>query len=131
MTSKKNLKEIISYWIEKSMESLASAEGELNANRLSFSVNRIYYACFYVISALLLKEKYHFKKHSGVRAIFHQNFVKPGLISQEFGKFYDELFEARQRGDYFEFVKFEKKQVEEWLDKAKKFVEHVKLLIEK
>jgi len=47
------------------------------------------------------------------------------------GKFYDELFEAQQRGDYFEFVKFEKKQVEEWLDKAKKFVEHVRLLIEK
>jgi len=41
MNSEKNLKEIICYWIEKSMESLASAQDELNANRLSFSVNRI------------------------------------------------------------------------------------------
>jgi uncharacterized protein len=54
-----------------------------------------------------------FKKHSGVRAAFHKNFVKTGLISQEYGQFYDEIFEARQRGDYIELVRFEKEQIEE------------------
>lgn len=130
VNEKGELEEVIKYWIEKAGESLSAARDELKAEPLSFSVNRIYYACFYVVSALLLKHRIKFRKHSGVRAEFHKNFVKEGLINREFGQFYDEIFEACQRGDYIEFVRFEKEQVEEWLEKAKEFVEKVKLLIE-
>lgn len=124
-----NLKELVQYWLKKSQESLDAARDEMKAGRLSFSVNRIYYACFYAVSAVLLQEKFRFKKHSGVRAAFHQHLVKPGMVSLEHGKFYDELFEARQRGDYIELVSFEKEQVENWLQQASQFVEAVKLLI--
>lgn len=111
---------------EKSNDSLDAAEDELNAERLSFSVNRIYYACFYIVTAVLLQEKLRFKKHSGVRAAFHKHFVKPGLVSREYGQFYDELFEARQRGDYIELVSFEKEVVTKWFNQAREFVETVK-----
>ncbi|MFH1014387.1 MAG: HEPN domain-containing protein [Nitrospirota bacterium] len=124
-----NLNELIHYWLKKSQESLDSACDEMNAGRLSFSVNRIYYACFYVVSAVLLQEKFRFKKHSGVRTAFHQHLVKSGRVSLENGKFYDELFEARQRGDYIELVSFEEKQVEDWLRQASRFVEAIKLLV--
>ena len=131
MNKKKDdsIKEIIKYWIEKSAESLNAAEDELKAGRLSFSVNRIYYSCFYIVSALLLKKGLEFKKHSGVRAAFHGHFVKLGLISREYGQFYDEIFEARQRGDYIELVHFEKEQIEKWFQNAKDFTEVVKRLI--
>jgi uncharacterized protein (UPF0332 family) len=125
-----NIKEIIKYWVEKSVESLSAAEDELKAGRLSFSVNRIYYSCFYIVSALLLKRELKFKKHSGVRAAFHGHFVKPGLISREYGQFYDEIFEARQRGDYIELVRFKKEQVEKWFQRAKDFVYMIRRLIE-
>lgn len=124
-----NLKELAQYWLKKSQESLDAASDEMKAGRLSFSVNRIYYACFYAVSAVLLQENLRFKKHSGVRAAFHQNLVKSGIVSLEHGKFYDELFEARQRGDYIELVSFEKEQVENWLQQAIQFVEAIKLLI--
>jgi uncharacterized protein (UPF0332 family) len=131
MNEGKNLKEeIIRYWIEKSMESLSAAEDDLRAGRLSFSVNRIYYACFYIASGLLLQKDLKFKKHSGVKASFHQNFVKKGLVSADEGRFYDKLFEARQRGNYIEFVHFKKNQVKDWLKKAKEFVNKLKTLIE-
>jgi uncharacterized protein (UPF0332 family) len=130
MSNKEELKELIRYWFEKSHESLDAARDELKAGRLSFSVNRIYYACFYAVSAILLQEKLRFKKHSGVRAAFHQHFVKSGKVSREHGKLYDELFEARQRGDYIELVSFEKNQVEDWLQQASQFVETIKRLIE-
>jgi len=126
----KELKKIVDYWIEKATDSLNAAQDELRAGRLSFSVNRIYYACFYIVSAVLLQNRLRFKKHSGVRSAFHKHIVKPGLINRKYGEFYDELFEARQRGDYIELVQFEKEQVENWLKKAKKFVNDVILLIE-
>ncbi len=131
MNKKDSLKEIVHYWIEKAMDSLASSEDELKADRFSFAVNRIYYACFYAASAVLLQKKLRFQKHSGVRAAFHQHLVKPGLISREYGKFYDEIFEARQRGDYIELVRFEKKQIEAWLKKGRLFVEAMKSLASK
>jgi len=124
-----SLEDVVNYWIEKADESLNSAVDELNAGRLSFAVNRIYYSCFYIVSALLLKRKLKFKKHSGVRTCFHKNFVKTGLVNKEFGKFYDEVFEARQRGDYIELVRFEEKDIKFWLEKAKEFVSVIKNLI--
>ncbi len=115
--------------IEKANDSLNAAQDDLKAGRFSFSVNRIYYACFYAVSAVLLQKGLRFKKHSGVRAAFHKHIVKPGLISRESGQFYDEIFEARQRGDYIELVRFEKEQVEKWLQRASEFVKAVRALI--
>jgi len=68
MSREESLNKMVKYWIEKSAESLESAENELKRGHLSFSVNRIYYSCFYIVSALLLQKGYRFKKHSGVRA---------------------------------------------------------------
>ncbi len=131
MNKKGVLQEVVRYWKEKAEDSLDAAKDELKAGRLSFSVNRIYYTCFYVVSALLLNKGLKFKKHSGVRAAFHQHFVKLGLISRENGQLYDELFEARQRGDYLELVKFEEQQVEEWFKRSEQFLKAVSLLIKK
>lgn len=38
--------------------------------------------------------------HGGVIGLFGQHFIKTGIISAEFGKFYSQLFELRQTGDY-------------------------------
>jgi len=40
----------------KANDALASAELELRANHTAFAVNRLYYACFYAVTALLQRE---------------------------------------------------------------------------
>ena len=120
---------MLQYWLEKAHEALDAAQDEMRAGRLSFSVNRTYYACFYVVSAFLLQQRLQFRKHSGVRASFHKHLVKPGLVSLDHGRLYEELFEARQRGDYLELVRFEKTQVGDWLLRAQEFVAAVSVLI--
>jgi uncharacterized protein (UPF0332 family) len=81
------------------------------------------------VSALLLQENQKFKKHLGVRSSFHRNLVKTGKISQELGKFYDELFEARQRDDYLDFVYYDLDILEDWLAKAGGFVHESRKLL--
>lgn len=125
MTPQEKRREIVKYWFEKARESIDAAQDEMKANRLSFAVNRIYYASFYAVSSVLLKENLEFKKHSGVRAALHRQLVKSGQISKEHGKLYDELFEARQRGDYIELVKFDRQQVENWLNRVKVFLQDI------
>lgn len=129
MSADENRKAVINYWLEKASESLAAASDELAAGRLTFAVNRAYYACFYTVSALLLNKELRFKKHSGVRAAFRQQFVKTGAASVEDGRLYDDLFESRQRGDYVELVEFEKDQVESLINQARGFVERISSLI--
>ena len=121
--------EIITYWVEKAKEALASARAEFTARRFTFAMNRAYYACFYAVSALLLKQDKRFSKHSGVRAALHEHVVKSGLIGKEFGKIYDRLFESRQEGDYIELIQFEKDQVEQAIQEATAFVNEVQKLI--
>lgn len=48
------------------------------------------------LSAALLERRLSFKKHSGVRANFHKEFIKKGLLEVKWGKFYDHVFEDRQ-----------------------------------
>ena len=82
-------KRIIEYWRKRARESLEDAKLLLENRRLHSAVNRIYYALFYQVSALLLDKDPSFAKHSGVLAAFNEEFVKTGRIDKELGKFYE------------------------------------------
>jgi len=123
---------LVRYWLEKAQEALESAKSEYKAGRLSFAINRIYYACFYAVSAVLRERGKKFKKHKGVRSALHRDMVKNGVIEERWGRFYDDVFESRQRGDYQPIVSFESEQVEEYIRQADGFLKEMeKLLIRK
>jgi len=115
--------EVIKYWMEKAYESLQSARSEQQAGRFVFAINRGYYACFYSASAVLLREGEKFSKHTGVRAAVHRSLVKTGKIDSSWGRFYDLIFNSRQRGDYQELVAFSHEETEELISQAEGFVE--------
>jgi uncharacterized protein (UPF0332 family) len=115
--------EIVEYWMQKAYESLQSARSEQQAGRFVFAINRGYYACFYSASAVLLREGERFRKHTGVRAAIHRSLVKTGRIDSSWGRFYDLVFNSRQRGDYQELVAFSPEQAEELVSQAEGFVE--------
>jgi hypothetical protein len=46
------------------------------------------------------------------------------------GKLYNQLFEARQEGDYVDFVSFDRDLVEPWVLKVKEFIDDIKHLSE-
>lgn len=126
---KKEIRALVIYRLNRSDESLEEALILLKRDHVNTFVNRLYYACFYAVTALLLSKGLSSSKHSGVRALFHQNFVKNELITREMGKFYDKLFDTRQKGDYADLVYFDKKEVGSWFDEAKKFISSIKNII--
>ena len=91
-------------------------------------VNRLYYACFYAVSALLAHHGLSASKHTAVRSLFYRHFVRSGMVSRELADLYRDLFENRQEGDYADFVRFQDLEVRPWLIDAREFVaciEHV------
>ena len=122
--------EVVKYWMEKAGEALTSARSEEEAGRLHFAINRAYYACFYSASAVLLKQGEKFSKHAGVRAAVHRSLVKAGKLDAERGRFYDLIFNSRQRGDYLEMVEFRPEEAKELIAQSEDFVSVMERLLE-
>jgi len=129
MNSEQQLGEVVRYWWSKAEESLTSAKRELEAGAFDFAINRVYYAVFYAVTAAFLERHLSFSKHAGVRAAFHREFIKTGLLGIQWGKFYDRLFEDRQEGDYIALVSFDRGYVEEQIALCKQFHMEFKPLI--
>ena len=110
--------ELLIYRRKRAQETLQDAKILYRENSLYSAVNRIYYSLFYEVSALLAAFDLASAKHSGVRAIFNEHFVKTGKVSVETGKFYSVMFDFRQKSDYGDFVHFEHDKVPEWIAKA-------------
>ena len=119
---------VVRYWWSKADAGLLSARRELKAGALEFSVNRLYYAMFYAVTAVFLNRQMAFSKHSGVRAAFHREIIKKGLMDVKWGKLYDQLFEDRQEGDYMAMVVFDKQYVESQLVLCTEFLEKLRPL---
>jgi len=92
-------------------------------------MNRLYYAAFYGVSAVLLEQEKSFRKHSGVRAAFHRQFIKTGLLDMKWGRLYDQIFEDRQEGDYVVFVSFEQEYVLFQLAQCSEFLDELGKLL--
>ena len=101
---------------------LASARREADADALPFAMNRLYYAAFYALSAVLLDRDFSFEKHTAVRAALHRDLIKPGVIDKRWGRLYDRLFEDRQQGDYLPFTTFDASFIEEQIEETASFV---------
>jgi uncharacterized protein (UPF0332 family) len=123
--------EIIDYRRKRAKETLKDAEQLFKSGSLFSAVNRIYYAMFYEVIALLLTKGFSSPKHSGVKSIFNREFVKTGKVSIQSGKLFARMYDFRQKGDYEDFVTFEENKVREWLDNAKLFIEELENLINK
>jgi uncharacterized protein len=121
----------VRYRLSRAKEALEEAVLLLESDHTNTFVNRLYYACFYATSAVLLAKGLSATRHSGVRVLFHQHIVKPGLLSISQGQIYDKFFDSRQKGDYADLTHFEVTEVQPWLDEACAFVGDVEALVSK
>jgi hypothetical protein len=122
--------ELARYWLEKSRRALEAAERERAAADLPLAVNRVYYACFYALSAVLTADGMAYGKHSAVRSALHQRLVKAGRVTPEWGAFYDRAFDDRQEADYEAVAEFDDATVRERIGKAAAFVAEMKRLLQ-
>jgi len=130
MKLNKNEREaIVTYRLEKAKETLIEAEGNIEMKYWHTAANRLYYACYYAVSALLIANGFTAQTHSGVIHMFGLHFIKTCKISKELGKFYSDVFELRQTGDYSDIISIEENEVKPMLKPAKEFIQTIQNLI--
>jgi len=121
--------ELQRYRIERAWSTIEEAVLLSEKQHLASAVNRLYYACFYAASALLLKHELSFRRHSGLISAFNREFVKTGMMQIDTGAVIAKLFSHRQRADYDDLTQFEPEQIARWVNDVRCFVTAVSDLL--
>lgn len=119
-----NRKALIEYRLAQARDSIREADvlDQSGMSRRSV-MNRLYYAMFYAVLALLQEKEMGTSKHSGAIALFDREFVKTGTFPKEMSKALHRAFELRQKGDYMEETEVTADDVAEIRPVAEQFVE--------
>lgn len=121
--------DMVAYRMKRANDTLNEIDILVENNLWNTAINRLYYACYYAVSALLLKNNIGAQSHSGTRLMFGLHFIKTGTIPKELGKFYTEIFDLRHTGDYDDFIDFTKDDVVTAKTPAKQLIEKIEGLL--
>ena len=91
---------VVDFRIEKARRAFEQAQGVVALEYWETIANRLYYAAYNAVSALLIAYGYSAHSHNGVIHLFGQHFVQPGIVEVKDGKLYHHLFSMRLTGDY-------------------------------
>lgn len=104
MITDKDRKEIVRLRLENARQAMKESKLMFDNSFWNASINRMYYGCYYAVSALLVNGGIEAHTHAGVRQMLGLHFIRTGKLSQKQGVFYSTLFAKRHSGDYDDFI---------------------------
>ncbi|MBR1503996.1 MAG: HEPN domain-containing protein [Prevotella sp.] len=91
--------------------------------------NRLYYALFHAVSALLISDQHEVGTHRGAVNRFSLYYVKTGIFTNEEGRLYSQLQSLREDGDYNCSIDIQQNEAEEKIEPTLKLIEKIKQYI--
>lgn len=123
--------DLIKYRIERAWDTLDDAHILAERGKWNSAINRLYYAAYYSVMALLLNKGLKPTTHNGSKSNFTEYFIKTGELPKEFGKLYSQLFTWRQKGNYDDLFDFDKKKIEPYFEPVKSLIKNIEIVINK
>jgi len=128
----KPLKEdYIRYRINLARETFEAAKLLAEKGHWISVINRLYYVCFYAISALLFKDGINTHTHSGVKRQFSKYYIVTGKIDRALGKVYATIFDLRHKGDYGDFFDLDEEQTVKFFEPVERLLQEIESLLKK
>ena len=93
-------KAVVEFRIEKAIRAYEQAKGVIPLMYRETIANRLYYAAYNAVSALLIANGDNAQTHAGVTHLFGMRFVNTGVCSKDDGRFYHKLFTMLQTCHY-------------------------------
>jgi uncharacterized protein (UPF0332 family) len=118
--------QVLTYRLERAAESLQAAQLLIDHALLIPAMNRVYYAMFYAVQALLVIQEVAFSKHDQVKGYFNREYIKTGVFPVKFGKLYNKVFEYRHKFDYVDLAMPDEMTVRDYLKEAETFTDHIR-----
>ena len=127
--TKEEKNELVIYRIAKARDTFRELDLLVSNQLWNTAVNRLYYACYYAVIALLINNEINTNTHAGVRQLFGLHYIKTGIVEQDLGKFYSRLFDLRRTGDYDDFIDFSEEDVLDLLQPANELIIRIEILL--
>lgn len=119
-------KVIVALELEKTDKTLAQLQVQIEAGLWELAANRMYYALFHAVSALLVHDKHEVGTHRGAVGKFSLFYVKTGVFTKEEGRLYSQLQSLREDGEYNCFIDIERTEVEEKIEPTRQLITKIK-----
>ena len=113
---------LVSYRIQRAKETLSEADNLMNAGFYNAVVNRLYYACYYAVTALLIKNNITAQTHHGAKQMFSLHFISTNKIDKRHSVFFSRLLNDRMSGDYDDFVNYDNDMITALRPQAEEFI---------
>ncbi len=115
--------------IEQSAQTVLEAENLIIAGFYRGAVNRIYYSCFYILSALAIKFEFGTSKHNQLIGWFNKTFISTKILPKEISQFVLKAYNKRIKGDYEPINNISKEEVQMLMDELKNFIIKMKIFL--
>ena len=93
-------------------------------------VNRMYYAAFHAVNALLIHNAMQIHTHRGALIAFNKEFVRTGIFTPEEGHLFSQLEGLRERGDYNCFIDTTEEEIVPMIEPLKALIAKIKSTIQ-
>ena len=120
---------IVNLELEKAQNTFSDMEFCMNGKKWESAANRLYYALFHAMTALLINDGYNVKSHRGVMALFGEHYVKSGLFSKEDGALFSDLVIMRDNADYNCFFEADEEKLQPYVDPARQLIVRIRQYI--
>ena len=122
---------IVSLELKRARETYDDIGCLISANRLNGAANRMYYAVFHAVCALLIHDGHQVSTHKGSHALFSLHYIKTGILPRGYGLLYSQLQTMREESDYNCAYDVEMDEIDQRLKPAKRLIEDIERLVSK
>ena len=120
---------VVALELEKADKTLKQMEVQVEAQLWEMVANRLYYALFHAVSAMLIYDSHEVGSHRGAVNRFSVYYVKTELFTKEDGRLYSQLQGLREEGDYNCSIDVEQSEVEYYIKPTIELIEKIKQYI--
>lgn len=116
---------IVGLELEKSFNTIAQIPELQRLGYWDNIANRLYYAVFHAVNALLINDGHPVNTHKGVIALFGNYYIRTGIFASEDGRLYSDLQTMRNNSDYNCSYDTTQQEIEPLIDPAKNLITKV------
>ena len=120
---------LVALELERVEKTLQEFNVQLRNELWSLAANRLYYALFHAVSALLISDQREVGTHRGAVNKFSFFYVKTGIFTAAEGRLYSQLQQLRENGEYNCAIDVVKEDVEDFIEPTQQLIEKIKLYI--
>ena len=127
--SEEERRTIVQLELERAKRTFAEVETLKAAGMWNGVCNRLYYAVFHAISALLIHDGHQVNTHHGSHAVFGLHYIKTGVLPEDFGRLYNQLQTMREESDYNCAFEADQEELENRIEPARKMIETIENMV--